>query len=74
MDIVTKPTVGGAKLYHCGTLIYTKVGLFALFAWILWGDFCFTLMEVVVPSVLPLKLKALGCSNGMMGIILSTIP
>jgi MFS family permease len=55
-------------------LFYTKAGLFALFAWLLWGDFCFTLMEVVVPTVLPLKLKALGCSNGVMGIILSTIP
>lgn len=60
--------------YHCGTLTYTKAGLVVLFAWLLWGDFCFTLMETVVPSVLPLKLKALGCSNLVMGLILSTIP
>jgi MFS family permease len=63
-----------AKVYHCGTLTYTKVGLVVLFAWLLWGDFCFTLMETVVPSVLPLKLKDLGCSNLVMGLILSTIP
>ncbi|MFA6100932.1 MAG: MFS transporter [Victivallaceae bacterium] len=62
------------KTYHCGTLTYTKAGLFAIFAWLLWGDFCITLMEAVVPSVLPLKLKSLGCSNWMMGLILSSIP
>ena len=64
----------GGKTYHCGTLTYTKVGLFVLFAWLLWGDFCFTMMEAVVPSILPLKLKDLGCSNWLMGLILTTAP
>lgn len=63
-----------AKHYHCGTLTYTRLGLAAVFAWLLWGDFCITLMEAVVPSILPLKLKSLGCSNWLMGVILSTIP
>ena len=62
------------KSYKVGTLTYTKSGLFALFAWLLWGDFCFTLMEAVVPSVMPLKLKALGTSNFMMQVILTTLP
>jgi Na+/melibiose symporter-like transporter len=74
----TSEISGGAghspATYHCGTLTYTKVGLVVLFAWLLWGDFCFTLMETVVPSVLPLKLKDLGCSNLTIGLILSTIP
>ncbi len=64
----------GSKTYHCGTLTYTKVGLFVLFSWLLWGNFCFTLMESVVPSILPLKLKDLGCSNWLMGLILTTAP
>lgn len=64
----------GAKTYHCGTLTYTKVGLFVLFAWLLWGDFCFTMMEAVVPSVLPLKLKSLGCSNSLMALIMTACP
>ncbi|MEI8246443.1 MAG: hypothetical protein WCI51_11460 [Lentisphaerota bacterium] len=64
----------GSKAYHCGTLTYTKMGLFVLFAWLLWGDFCFTMMEAVVPSILPLKLKDLGCSNWLMGLILTTAP
>ncbi len=67
-------TIGGHKVYHCGTLTYTKMGLLAIFAWLLWGDFCFTLMESVVPSVLPLKLKDLGCSNWLMGIVMTTVP
>lgn len=62
------------KAYQCGTLTYTKVGLFALFAWLLWGNFCFQIMEAVVPSILPLKLKGLGCSNWLMGLILTTAP
>jgi MFS family permease len=64
----------GIKTYHCGNLTYTKAGLFVLVAWMLWGDICYTLMEKVVPSILPLKLKDLGCSNWMMGLIMSTIP
>ena len=62
------------KTYVCGTLTYTKIGLFNLFTWILWGDFCLCLMEMVIPAILPLKLKDLGCPNWMMGFILSTIP
>ncbi len=63
-----------AKTYHCGTITYTKMGLFAIFAWLLWGDFCFTLMEAVVPSVLPLKLKDLGCANWLIGMVMTTVP
>ena len=55
-------------------MTYTKFGLAALFAWLLWGDFCYTTMEAVVPSVVPLKLKELNCPNWAMGMILSTIP
>ena len=71
-DIAGNAATG--RVYHCGTLTYTKVGLFVLFAWLLWGDFCYTMMEAVVPSILPLKLKELGCSNWLMGLILTTAP
>ena len=62
------------KEFRCGTLFYTKNGLIALFCWLLWGDFCFTIMEAVVPSLIPLKLKDLGAPNWVMGMILTTIP
>ena len=59
---------------RCGTLTYTKAALVTLFIWLLWGDFCFTLMETVVPSIVPLHLKGLNCPNWLIGVILSTIP
>lgn len=60
--------------YTAGTLSYTKRALFILFGWLLWGDFCFVMMETVVPAVLPLKLKALEAPNWVIGFILSTVP
>ena len=70
----TRGVVAHIKTWQCGTLTYGKVGLAMLFGWLLWGDFCFTLMEQVVPSILPLKLKALGAPNWLMGVILTTGP
>lgn len=61
-------------VYRCGNLEYTRRGLAALFAWLLWGDFCFTLMEAIVPSILPLKLKGLESSNFVIGLILTALP
>ena len=63
----------GGKLFRAGTLTYTKASLLSLFAWLLWGDFCFTLMESVVPSILPLKLTHLGASNTLIGILITTL-
>ncbi len=60
--------------YRCGTLVYTKAGLFTLFSWMLWGDFCFTLMESVWPNILPLVLKAHEAPNAVIGIVMVTIP
>ena len=62
------------KVYRCGTLSYTTRGLIALFAWMLWGDFCFTLMESVVPSIMPLKLRSLESPNVIIGFIMTTLP
>lgn len=63
-----------AKIYQCGTLRYTSRHLMVLFFWLLWGDFCYTMMEAVTPSIMPLKFKALDASNFEIGLILGTIP
>lgn len=63
-----------SERFPCGSLSYTKVGLFILFSWLLWGDFVYTLMEAVVPAVLPLNLKPLGASNTLISIIMTTLP
>lgn len=60
--------------FKVGTLSYTKAGLITLFVFLLWGDFCFTLMETVVPSIMPLKLNAIGAPNWVLGLIVTTIP
>lgn len=60
--------------WRCGSLLYTKRGLVAMFAWMLWGDFCFTLMEAVVPSVMPLKLHSLKASDTLISVIMTSLP
>ncbi|MDR1190977.1 MAG: MFS transporter [Verrucomicrobiales bacterium] len=62
------------KTWRCGSLTYTKPALVMLFFWLLWGDFCYVLTEAVVPSVMPLKFKALGASNTLMALVMATIP
>lgn len=61
-------------LYRAGTLTYTRPQLVILFFWLLWGDFCYMLMETVVPTIMPLKFKELGASNTSVGLIMITIP
>ena len=60
--------------YRVGNLTYTKMGLAMLFLWLFWGDFCYTLMESVTPSLMPLKFKELGASDTELGVIAGTIP
>ena len=60
--------------FKVGTLAYTKAGLITVFLFLLWGDFCFTLMEIVVPSILPLKFNAIGAPNWVLGLVMATIP
>jgi MFS family permease len=65
---------GPGKVYRAGTLAYTKPALAVLFFWLLWGDFCYFLMEAVVPSIMPLKFKALEASNTLIGLVVVSIP
>ncbi|MEI6421707.1 MAG: hypothetical protein WCP55_05770, partial [Lentisphaerota bacterium] len=62
------------KLYHTGSLSYSRSGLLSLFSWLLWGDFCANLMEAAIPNVIPLKLKSLGCSATLISILLTSAP
>jgi len=73
-DCATDKPAGQENTYHCGSLTYTRKGLIFLFAWLLWGDLCFQLMETVVPSILPLKLRSLEASNTLIGIVMSVLP
>jgi len=60
-----------------GTLAYTKAGLIMMFFWMLWGDFCFRMMEAIFPNLMPLQLGSeggLGATTTAMGILMSTLP
>lgn len=60
--------------YKVGTLSYTLPGLLLMVLWLLWGDFCFSLMQSVFPAVAPLMLGKLEAPNWMIALFLSTIP
>ena len=62
------------KVFHAGTLVYTKPALVILFFWLIWGDFCYTVMEAVTGPIMQLKFKTLGASNTEIGLIVSTLP
>src|SRR5512147_2487343 len=60
--------------FRCGTLRYTKAGLVMMFTWMLWGDFCFQIMEVVMPKLLPLQLKDMKSSNLLISMLVGSLP
>src|SRR5580704_7367215 len=72
MDSV-EPASPSSK-FDVGTLRYNKSGLVSLFVWLLWGDFCFQVMVMVILQVMPLKLRSLNASNVLVGFIIGTIP
>jgi Na+/melibiose symporter-like transporter len=63
-----------AASYTVGTLTYTKMGLVTLFGWLLWGDFCFQVMESLNPAIVPLKLRQLDAPNWAIALIMVTLP
>ncbi len=72
---VGQPALEAKGRYAVGTLTYTKAGLFVLFGWLLWGDFCFSLMEKVLPAIYPIFLiDKLGASNKAVSMLMVTIP
>ncbi len=65
---------GPGKVYHAGTLTYTRVGLAMLLVWLFWGDCIYTLMEAVTGPIMQFKFKALDASNKEIGLLLATLP
>ena len=61
------------RIYAIGTLRYTIFGLVILFAWLLMADFVFSLMEYVIPKILPLTLNEVGASNATIGLLVVTV-
>jgi len=60
--------------FRVGTLTYTRIGLVTMFTWMLWGDFCWSLMESVFPAVFPLQLKTLGATDEQLSLLMGVVP
>ena len=67
-------TADNASSYRVGTLSYTTFGLVNLFIWMLWGDFCFSMMELLIPNLLPLYLRMHEAPNWLIGLIVGSVP
>jgi MFS family permease len=61
------------KKYTVGTLGYTRLGLCAVFFWLLLGDIAFVLVDQLEPRLLPVILKAQGAADREITIIISSI-
>ncbi|MCL2647585.1 MAG: hypothetical protein FWD61_11360 [Phycisphaerales bacterium] len=64
------PPPEAPKTWKVGTLAYTKFGLVSIFAWMLWGDLVFTLVEGVYPTAMPLQLERLHIPQGYIPILM----
>ncbi len=64
---------GRRATFTVGTLIYHRANLVTLFAWLLWGDFIFNLMQTVMPSLLPLILKRHHATDSQIAIIVNSL-
>jgi hypothetical protein len=58
--------------YRVGTLAYTRLGLFLIFVWLLWGDLVWSLMQMVFPASMPLQLDRMGVPSQWIGYMMST--
>jgi MFS family permease len=59
--------------FSVGTLRYTKLGLFSVFFWMLWGDLCVNIMETVIPRLVPLHLERLDASKAVIGLVTGSV-
>ncbi len=64
----------GSKVWRAGTLTYTTAGLFALFAWLLWGDFAWAMKDRAVGPVAQLMLRQFGSSDFVVGLLVGSVP
>jgi len=69
------PSDDAKPVFHVGNLVYTRKGLLALFFWLLWFDFCFSLMETVLAPIIAFRLKNdLRADSFLFTLFVATIP
>src|SRR3954462_10965971 len=73
LDYASPPGVP-RRVWHVGTLTYSRGQLANVFFWMLWGDFCLNLMDSGVgTSLVMLQLKKYGASKSAIGFVQGTV-
>jgi MFS family permease len=62
------------RTWTVGTLTYTSAGIVALFCWLLWGDFSWSLKERAVEPVAKLLLKNFQVSDMLIALLVGSLP
>ena len=76
MPEASEPQPGSEpRTFHVGNLVYTRKGLVLLFFWLLWFDFCFSIMETVLGPIIQFRLKNdLHADSFLFTLFVATIP
>lgn len=76
--VITDPLRAGisepGKVWRAGTLTYTAGGLVVLFAWLLLGDFSWSMRDRSVGPMAMWYLNHLGVPNLLFGLLISSFP
>lgn len=60
--------------YQVGSLTYNRRQLGVVFFFLLFGDFCLSLMEFALPAMLPITLRQLDAPNKLVSLLVVAIP
>lgn len=67
-------SAAGQRIWKVGSLTYGTAGLAAVFLWLLWGDFAWSLKERAVPAIVQLLLRKFEASDLVVGIFVGALP
>lgn len=77
-DSSSQPAVPCAPIqtrhWSVGTLIYTRPQLVALFCWLLWGDFAWSMKDRSISPVAQIVIKKFGATDVLMSLFLVALP
>jgi len=62
------------KVWKVGTLTYTSAGLLALFAWLLFGDFAWSMRDRSIAPMASWYLSHLEVPSVVFGLLMSSFP
>lgn len=73
-DIDPKAVPSKPKIWTVGTLSYTAAGLFALFCWLLAGDYAWSMKERAVNPLAQVMLRNFTAPDWLVGLLVGSVP